>query len=112
MHISNVCEPMRRPRSEENRDFYAAIGRRIADIRKNKMTQETLAAELKLTRTSVINIEKGRQQILLHTLIDIARALQISPTDLIPDEDNIETLLRDKPKKGREWILKSAVQPK
>lgn len=76
------------------------------------MTQDALAEKLNLTRTSVINIEKGRQQVLLHTLVNIARALQVSPTDLIPGEENIEALLRDKSKKGRDWILKSAVQSK
>ncbi|MBI3774474.1 MAG: helix-turn-helix transcriptional regulator [Gammaproteobacteria bacterium] len=103
---------MRHSSLEENRDFYTAVGRRVADIRKGRMTQETLAEKLNLTRTSVINIEKGRQQVLLHTLVNIARALQVSPTDLIPGEENIEALLRDKSKKGRDWILKSAVQSK
>ena len=103
---------MRHSSLEENRDFYTAVGRRVADIRKGRMTQEALAGKLNLTRTSVINIEKGRQQVLLHTLVNIARVLQVLPTDLIPGEENIEVLLRDKSKKGRDWILKSAVQSK
>jgi transcriptional regulator with XRE-family HTH domain len=74
------------------------------------MTQEALAKKVSLTRTSIINIEKGRQQILLHNLVDIARALQVSPAELIPHEDNIEVLLRDKPKKGRDWIMNSAIR--
>jgi len=103
---------MRHSSLEENRDFYTAVGRRVADIRKGRMTQEALAGKLNLTRTSVINIEKGRQQVLLHTLVNIARVLQVLPTDLIPGEENIEVLLRDKSKKGRDWILKSAIQSK
>jgi transcriptional regulator with XRE-family HTH domain len=76
------------------------------------MTQEALAKKVSLTRTSIINIEKGRQQILLHNLVEIARALQVSPAELIPHEDNIEVLLRDKPKKGRDWIMSSAIRSK
>lgn len=102
---------MRRPRFEENRDFYAAIGRRIAELRHGRITQEALAKKLFLTRTSIINIEKGRQQILVHTLVDIARALQVSPGDLIPADD-IPALLRDAPQKGRDWILSSVAKPK
>ena len=72
---------MRRPRFEENRRFYAAVGQRIANRRDRRMTQEVLATRAKLTRTSIINIEKGRQQILLHTLVDIATALNVAPVE-------------------------------
>jgi DNA-binding XRE family transcriptional regulator len=67
---------MRRPRFDANRKFYAAVGGRIAKARTGRMTQEALAGRTSLTRTSIINIEKGRQQILVHTLVDIAQALQ------------------------------------
>ncbi len=71
------------------------------------MTQEKLAKKVHLTRTSIVNIEKGRQQIQLHTIVDVARALQVVPAALIPDFDNLEALLRGTPKKGREWIMSS-----
>ena len=101
---------MRRPRFENNREFYAAVGRKIAARRNGRLTQEALASKTSLTRTSIINIEKGRQQILLHTLVDIATALQVSPVELIPETDNIETLLRDKPQKAVEWIKSSTAR--
>jgi transcriptional regulator with XRE-family HTH domain len=98
---------MRRPRFGENRDFYAAVGRRISKARAGSLTQEALAKKTALTRTSIINIEKGRQQILLHTLVGIAQALRVPLTDLIPDTESLETLLRDKPRKGVDWIRSS-----
>jgi len=98
---------MRRPRFAENRNFYLAVGRRIAARRDGRVTQEALALKAKLTRTSIINIEKGRQQILLHTLVDIANALQVSPIELIPEIDSIDTLLRDRPQKAVDWIKAS-----
>ncbi len=98
---------MRRPRFEENREFYVAVGRRIAKARAGSVTQETLAKKTSLTRTSIINIEKGRQQILLHTLVGIAQVLRVPLTDLIPDSDSLETLLRDKTRKGVAWIRSS-----
>ena len=87
--------------------FYAAVGRRIAKARAGAVTQEALAKKTSLTRTSIINIEKGRQQILLHTLVGIAQVLHVPLTDLIPDSDSLETLLHDKTRKGVAWVRSS-----
>src|SRR6516162_3521974 len=105
-----VVLTMRRARFVENRDFYAAVGQRIAKARDGRLTQEALAKKTALTRTSIVNIEKGRQQILLHTLVDIAQALHLPVTELIPDTNNLEMLLRDKPQKGLEWIKTSTAK--
>lgn len=73
------------------------------------MTQEDLALKVSLTRTSIINIEKGRQQLLVHTLVDIARALSVSVPELLPPSGDVLHLLRDASQKGRDWVLNSAV---
>jgi transcriptional regulator with XRE-family HTH domain len=103
---------MRRPRFEQNREFYAAVGRRIAKARSGNLTQEALAKKTALTRTSIVNIEKGRQQVLLHTLVDIAQALRVPVNELIPESNSFEALLRDKPRKGAEWIRSSTTELK
>lgn len=103
---------MKRARSDENRIFYAAVGRQIARARSGRLTQEALAMKAALTRTSIINIEKGRQQILLHTLVDISRALQVSISDLLPNTDDLAIALRDKSQKGVDWIKNSAKELK
>jgi transcriptional regulator with XRE-family HTH domain len=96
---------VKRPRLQHNRDFYGAVGNQIAILRKSRgITQEQLAAKILMTRTSVINIEKGRQQVLVHTLFDISRALQVPVSKFLPGEESLESLLRNQPKKGREWI--------
>lgn len=100
---------MARARYSDNREFYLALGQRIAKARQNRLTQEELAKKVGLTRTSIINIEKGRQQVLVHTLAEMARALDTSVADLIPKQDDLATALRDAPRKGREWILNAAV---
>jgi transcriptional regulator with XRE-family HTH domain len=100
---------MGRARYESNRRFYASLGQRIAKVRKSrKTTQEELAKQLSLTRTSIINIEKGRQQVFVHTLTDLARVLGVSPSQLLPIDGDLTVLLRDKPENGREWILNAA----
>jgi transcriptional regulator with XRE-family HTH domain len=50
------------------------------------LTQEALASQVSLTRTSITNIEKGRQKFLLHTLFDIASALGVPPGTRLPQE--------------------------
>jgi DNA-binding XRE family transcriptional regulator len=106
MHADSLG-PMRRRRTDENRSFYAAVGTQISRARRGRLTQEALATKAALTRTSIINIEKGRQQILLHTLVDISRALQVPISDLLPNTDDLELALRDKPQKGVDWIKSS-----
>ena len=96
---------MPRSRYETNKSFYVSVGQQIAKLRQPRMTQEELAKILSLTRTAVINIEKGRQQILVHTLLDIARALDVSALELLPPKHDINALLRDKSAKGREWVI-------
>jgi transcriptional regulator with XRE-family HTH domain len=64
---------------------YVALGTRMRDLRKAAhITQETVAIETGLSRQSVANIEKGRQRFMVHTLLDIARALGVTPTVLLP----------------------------
>ena len=48
------------------------------------MTQERLGTLVGLSRTSITNIEKGRQHVPLHQLYRIADALDVTPTMLLP----------------------------
>jgi transcriptional regulator with XRE-family HTH domain len=69
-------------------EFYLILGNKIRLARKEKgLDQESLAKCLNLTRTSVINIEKGRQRPSVHQIWLIAFHLQFSITELIPAPD-------------------------
>ena len=84
---------------------YRAIGQRIRDVRiAKRIVQSDVADEARLTRQSVANIERGRQRFMVHTLLDIARALGVQPSDLLPadppnrvpvDLDNISPTARE-----------------
>jgi transcriptional regulator with XRE-family HTH domain len=64
---------------------YCAIGERIRQWRLDRgMTQIDLADKVRLTRTSIVNIEAGRQRPLPHTLYLFAYALRVSVHDLLP----------------------------
>jgi len=109
---------MRRTQSEAARKFYVAVGKKIAEARRDfPKTQEALAADLKLTRVTVVNIERGRQQLLLHTIVLIARSLNVKPESLIPeffaDEVAVKNFVADP--SGAAWIessLKTEEKPR
>jgi transcriptional regulator with XRE-family HTH domain len=65
--------------------FYRRLGAHIRDRRRAKqITQEAMAAHMGLTRTSIVNIEKGRQHLAVHQLVRISDLLGCAPGDLIP----------------------------
>ena len=71
--------------------FYRQFGQLLAEIRRKKgMSQELLADELGLSRTSITNIEKGRQPIQLHSLYRIARLLEVELKELLPSPQVFE----------------------
>ncbi|WP_328748622.1 helix-turn-helix domain-containing protein [Streptomyces sp. NBC_00285] len=66
--------------------FYMAVGERVRAARAAaRMTQATLAARLGLTRSSVANLEAGRQRIPLHVFAMVADILDVDPGKLLPD---------------------------
>lgn len=93
----------------EYQTFYQELGQRIREAReKSHLTQEALAVKLSLTRTSITNIEKGRQQLLVHTLVQIAKALQVEPESLLLEPslatNEIEDLIKTESQTAQEWI--------
>lgn len=72
----------------DDRDFYLSVGNKIRVMRNEKgIDQETFAKKINLTRTSVINIEKGRQRPSLHQIWLMVQFLNISFVDLLPPPD-------------------------
>ena len=67
--------------------FYRKVGENIRAKRKDRgLSQEGLAKAVGLKRPSMSNIEKGRQNILLHTFCDIAETLDSNPSALLPEQ--------------------------
>jgi transcriptional regulator with XRE-family HTH domain len=114
-YSSLVAQSSRGPLSVDA--LYAALGRRIAKLRKDRgLTQAGLAGLLGLTRASIANIERGRQKFLVHTVLQLVAALRVSPNDLLaglgaPANAPLDALLEDRPAAVREWI-RSAVGPR
>lgn len=65
---------------------YQGFGKlvRMHRERLDGMTQEKLGKIVGLSRTSITNIERGRQHVSLHQIYAIAQALRIRPQALLP----------------------------
>jgi transcriptional regulator with XRE-family HTH domain len=65
--------------------FYREFGDRLRRARMAKgVSQAAVAPGVGLSRTSVANIERGRQRLSLHLLMEFARVLEVEPCDLLP----------------------------
>lgn len=64
---------------------YRMFGDRVRELREERsVTQEELAKRVQLSRASITNIERGRQRVLLHQMVNIAAALDAKPSELMP----------------------------
>ena len=81
--------------TERNR-LYDIIGERICKIRQEKgYSQQEFSTKLRISRASVVNIEKGRQHAPLHLLWLIADTLDTEIHQLIPLPRDLKTELDD-----------------
>lgn len=65
--------------------LYSYIGDQLRSHREQKgVTQQELADLVNLERTSITNIERGRQKLPIHVLFGICKALGVGPNDVMP----------------------------
>lgn len=95
--------------------FYVEVGRRVR-VARGSRTQAQLAAALGMTRSSVANLEAGRQRIPLHIFILATRALGVPIGDLLPrfDTETDPSLLliniEDAPESTQDFIQGAIAQ--
>jgi transcriptional regulator with XRE-family HTH domain len=71
--------------------LYRLVGERVRDAREGlKLTQEDLARSIGVARTSITNVEKGRQKLPLHQLHRIALVLRVDVRSLLPAPEELE----------------------
>jgi transcriptional regulator with XRE-family HTH domain len=67
--------------------IYRAFGNLVRlrrEQRPNPLSQEKLGRLVGLSRTSIVNVEKGRHHLVIHQLLAFARALKVPPEALLP----------------------------
>jgi transcriptional regulator with XRE-family HTH domain len=97
---------------DSTESLYYRIGKRVRELREKRgLTQKALASLVGLTRTSITNIELGQQKLLVHTLFELASALNVEACELLTLDDvqignpkELEKLIRRRPRIEREWI--------
>jgi transcriptional regulator with XRE-family HTH domain len=73
---------------EKHKIFLKKLGRRIAQIRKQKnLTQVELADIAKMDDSSIRRVESGRNNSSIIILLRLAEALEVSLNDLVKIED-------------------------
>ena len=86
-------------------DFYEQFGHRVRNARVEQgLNQETLGHQVGLERSSISNIEKGRQRVQLHMLLEFATALGVPPDQLLPDTTEASDPLRRVPAETRPFV--------
>ena len=93
---------------------YRLVGKRISEAREAKgLSQLELAQLLQargvtIQRTSITHIERGVQRVMLHSLYDIAAALGVAITKLLPPPEDIQqsvaSVVPDAP--GSDWVMR------
>jgi transcriptional regulator with XRE-family HTH domain len=72
--------------------FYERLGARIKARREEiHLRQAELAEGIGLSRTSVTNIERGRQRLFLDQFAEICHVLKVAPSEMIPDPVSQDT---------------------
>ena len=65
--------------------FYEEFGERLREAREAvDLTQRALAERVRMTRSSIANIEAGRHRVLIHQAVELADALGVSVEELLP----------------------------
>ncbi len=95
----NVNKGVALVEAPDEAEFYHQVGEHIRFHRERaRLSQGDLAGRVNLTRTSITNIEKGRQKFLAFTLWSIARVLSVSIQDLLPSGKGVyEDALKELP---------------
>ncbi len=75
----------------DERELYRMVGKQLRERReKLKLSQNTIADDVGVQRTSITNIESGRQKPPLHLLYSICLALKIELADILPKTGDVE----------------------
>lgn len=86
-------------------DFYSEMAKLIKAGRlKRGLSQELMSENLNLTRTSIINLEKGRHRPSIYQLLQIAELIQVNFLELIPG--NVKDMTKDVSLKTAKEIMK------
>lgn len=81
--------------TQQREELYVLMGKKIKKKREErKFSQKKLADYSGIARTTLINIEGGKQSVSLHTFISISKYLGCNFEELLPDLNEIKSIGR------------------
>jgi transcriptional regulator with XRE-family HTH domain len=93
---------------------YARFGRELQRLRRQRKLSQAALAQLidpsgeRFSRSTVAMIEGGRQRVALHVFLELARALEVEPGELLRHETKqvpeLAMHVRDLPAPEQEWV--------
>jgi transcriptional regulator with XRE-family HTH domain len=85
--------------------FYEEFGARVRRARQQAgVSQEQLGHLVGLNRSSISNVEIGRQRVPLHMLMEFANALEVPAGSLLPTAPSESDPLRGVPAESRSFV--------
>jgi DNA-binding XRE family transcriptional regulator len=101
-------------------DLYAHVGDKVRSARiAAGVSQDVLAQRVGLTRSSIANIEAGRQRIALHLFVAICQVLEKDVCELLPEKPrphhspistNVEEQLAGSPKSMQKFVQETVAR--
>jgi transcriptional regulator with XRE-family HTH domain len=100
---------------------YTRFGHELQRLRRQrKLSQADLARLVdprgdRLSRSSIANIESGKQRVALHLFLELARALKIEPRNLLPAQpEAISPIVERVPNLSppeQDWLTRVVAKP-
>jgi transcriptional regulator with XRE-family HTH domain len=79
-------------REDSKTTLYDIVGDKVREKREaNKLSQKELASEIGISRSSVVNIENGRQHTPLHVLWKMSDVFGIHVSELLPSKAELDS---------------------
>jgi transcriptional regulator with XRE-family HTH domain len=95
------------PSARDPEALYRVFGRRLRELRELKhVPQQELATLSGLNRSSIANIESGKQRVLLHQVLQFAEALHVTVGELVPSPTDLPQILTTETRIERDAYLK------
>jgi transcriptional regulator with XRE-family HTH domain len=92
--VDSVAYNAHVPSARDPEALYRVFGRRLRDLReKRHVPQQELATLSGLNRSSIANIESGKQRVLLHQVLQFAEALRVTVGELVPSTLDLPQIL-------------------
>lgn len=100
---------------------YARLGHDLQRLRKQRNLSQADLARLvdpqgdRLSRSSIANIENGKQRVALHLFLEIAGVLKVDPKELLPiAATEVPTIVERAPNLSppeQEWLTRIVARP-